>query len=105
MTESRRPAPIAEALRDWARRAGLVRRLDQAQAVEDWAERVGPQVAAVTRAEAVSADGVLWVRVASAAWATELSMMTPRILAQLNAGRSGRIREIRWRTGPLDRTD
>ena len=32
-------------------RAGLARRLDLAQAVDDWADRVGPQLAAVTRAE------------------------------------------------------
>ncbi|MEK6598614.1 MAG: DUF721 domain-containing protein [Gemmatimonadota bacterium] len=100
-TEKRQPLPIAEVLRSWARRAGLTRRLDLAQAVEDWPERVGPQIAAVTRAESVTPDGILWVRVPSAAWATELSMMTPRILAKLNAGRSGRIREIRWRTGSL----
>lgn len=95
--------PIGEVLKSWARHAGLTRRLDLAKAVEDWPEKVGPQIAAVTRAESVTPDGVLWVRVPSSAWATELSMMTPRILARLNAGRSGRIREIRWIAGPLER--
>ena len=33
---------------------------------------------------------------ATAAWANELSLMTPRILARINAGRTGRVREIRW---------
>jgi len=71
--------------------------------VEDWPDRVGPQIAAVTRAESVTPDGLLRVRVASAAWANELSLMTPRILARLNEGREGRIRDIRWIAGPLDR--
>ena len=32
----------------------------------------------------------------TAPWANELSLMTPQILARLNAGRQGRIRGIRW---------
>ncbi len=59
-------------------------------------ELVGPQIAAVTQPESVSADGVLRVRVATAPWATELSLMTPRILARVNADREGRIKWIRW---------
>jgi len=97
------PVRIGEALSEYTAKAGLARRLDLARAVEDWAERVGPQVAAVTRAESVTPDGILRVRVASAAWATELSLMSPRILARLNEGRRGRIRELRFLAGPLDR--
>ena len=40
---------------------------------------------------------------ASAAWAQELSLMSPRVLARLNDGRKGRVREIRWIAGPLGR--
>jgi predicted nucleic acid-binding Zn ribbon protein len=100
----RAPVPIADAIAEYTARAGLARRLDLARAVEDWADRVGPQVAAVTRADSVTPDGILRVRVPSAAWATELSLMAPRILAKLNAGRRGRIRELRFLTGPLDRS-
>ncbi len=103
MTERREPARVGEMLPEWLRRAGLTRRVDLARAVEDWPELVGPQIAAVTRADSVTPDGVLRVRVASAAWATELSLMAPRILARLNEGRQGRIRDIRWIAGPLDR--
>lgn len=102
--DASRPAPmrLSEALTEWTRKSGLARRLDLARVVEDWPERVGPQIAAVTRAESVTPDGILRVRVATAAWATELRLMTPRILARLNPGRNARIREIRWMTGPLD---
>lgn len=103
MAERKAPTRLSDALTEWVRRAGLVRRMDLARSVDEWPERVGPQIAAVTRPESVSPDGLLRVRVASAAWATELSLMTPRILARLNAGRAGRIREIRWIAGPLDR--
>ncbi len=100
----RGPVPLSEAITEYTAKAGLARRLDLARAVEDWADRVGPQVAAVTRAESVTPDGILRVRVPSAAWATELSLMAPRILAKLNAGRRGRIRQLRFLTGPLDRS-
>lgn len=91
--------PLRQVLSDWLEKRGLARRLAQAQIVTAWPALVGPQIAAVTRAESVTADGILWVRVASSAWANELSLMAPRILVRLNAGRAGQIREIRWLTG------
>lgn len=94
-----RPTPLADAMHAWLSKSGLTRRLDVAQVVDRWADAVGPQVAAVTRAEAVNAEGTLWVRVASSAWANELSLMAPKILARLNQDRQGQIREIRWLTG------
>jgi predicted nucleic acid-binding Zn ribbon protein len=98
-----RPTPLAEALTRYLKRAGLSKRVGQASVVEQWAELVGPQIARVTAAEAVTPDGVLRVRVATAAWATELSLMTPQILARLNTGRTGRITAIRWQAGGLGR--
>ena len=94
------PTRIGEALASWLDKSGLDRRLDLAQAIERWPEVVGPQVAAVTKAEAVNGEGTLWVRVTTSAWANELSLMTPRILGALNRNRRGHIREIRWLTGP-----
>ena len=93
------PSPLADALANYLKRAGLVKRIAQAGVVEEWAELVGPQIAAVTAPESVTPDGVLRVRVATAAWANELSLMTPRILAKINAGRAGRVKEIRWIQG------
>jgi predicted nucleic acid-binding Zn ribbon protein len=100
---SDRPTRLGDALTAYTAKAGLARRLDLAQVVDDWARLVGPQVAAVTRAESVTPDGILRVRVVSSAWANELSLMMPKIMAKLNAGRRGRIRELRFITGPLDR--
>jgi predicted nucleic acid-binding Zn ribbon protein len=97
------PSTIADALASFLRQKGLTRRVEQAGIVEDWASLVGPQIAAVTEPEAVTPDGVLRVRVATAPWATELSLMSPRILRLLNEGRSGRVKEIRWVAGPLAR--
>jgi predicted nucleic acid-binding Zn ribbon protein len=97
------PTSLADALTSYLKQAGLTKRVQQAGILEEWAELVGPQIAAVTAPESVTPDGVLRVRVATAPWATELSMMSPKILARLNAGRSGRVKEIRWVPGLLDR--
>lgn len=93
--------PIAQVLEEFLRSSGLGKGVERAEVVQRWAELVGPQIAAVTEAESVSEDGVLRVRVATAPWATELSLMTPRILAKINAGRKGRINSVRWIAGPL----
>ncbi|HEY7612813.1 MAG TPA: DUF721 domain-containing protein [Gemmatimonadales bacterium] len=103
MNESRRPSSLADALASYLRRSGFAKRVQQAGVIDAWPELVGPQIAAVTAPESVTQDGVLRVRVATAAWANELSLMTPRILARVNAGKQGRVKEIRWVPGPLDR--
>ena len=103
MDEKHTPTRLADALASYLRSAGLVKRVQQAGIIEEWAALVGPQIAAVTAPESVTPDGVLRVRVATAAWANELSLMTPKILARLNASRTGRVKEVRWVPGPLDR--
>ena len=99
MTRRRPPATLAEALTSYLKQSGFSKRMQQAGIVEEWASLVGPQIASVTAPESVTPDGVLRVRVSTAAWANELSMMTPRIIARLNAGRTGRVKEIRWVPG------
>lgn len=95
-------ATIADALDEWKAQSGIKKRLEQAEIVLAWGDLLGPQIAAVTRCEAITPDGVLRVRVTTAGWAQELRMMTPRLIARLNAGRKGRIEQIRWTIGPLD---
>ena len=84
------PVRLGDALREYTAKAGIARRLDLAPAQREtlWS--------AVTHAESVTPDGILWVRVPSAPWASELRLMTPRILARLNEGRRGKIRELRF---------
>ena len=92
-----RPVAVAEALEGYLKRTGLARRVGQAQIIPDWPGLVGPQIAAVATPESVTPDGVLFVRVATSAWMNELQLMTPQIMARVNAGRGpGRIRTIRW---------
>jgi predicted nucleic acid-binding Zn ribbon protein len=91
-----RPASVADAMASFLATSGLAERVGQASIVEAWPLLVGEAIAAVTRAESVTPDGLLRVRVATPAWASELSLMTPAIIARVNAGRATRIRGIRW---------
>jgi predicted nucleic acid-binding Zn ribbon protein len=91
-------AGIGEALAAYLKRSGLKQRIDQAGVVDEWADLVGPQIARVTVAEGVSEDGVLFVRVATAAWMQELQLQSPMILKKL-AQRGRRLRRVVWRVG------
>jgi predicted nucleic acid-binding Zn ribbon protein len=94
--------PLGDLVDAYLDRSRLTPRLDLASAVERWPQLVGDRVAENAVAEAVSADGILWVRVRSSPWAMELSMMAPRLLAILNEGRDGKIRELRCKVGLPD---
>jgi predicted nucleic acid-binding Zn ribbon protein len=95
-----RPTKLGDLLAGYLRTAGLADRLEQAAAVEAWPRLVGPRIAEVAVPESVGADGTLFVRVRSSAWRQELSLMTPEVLALINANRtSGRIKRIRWLLG------
>lgn len=97
---TKRTQKVAEALAGYLTKAGLDGRLAQADVVLRWADIVGEQVARAAQAESITADGTLYVRVQSSAWRQELSLMTPQIMAKLNAGRkTGRIEKIFWLTG------
>jgi predicted nucleic acid-binding Zn ribbon protein len=102
MIKKTAPTPLSDVLASYFKQAGITKRVQQAGIIEEWGALVGPQIAAVTAPESITPDGMLRVRVATAPWANELCLMAPKILARLNAGRSGRVKEIRWIPGPLD---
>ena len=91
------PVAVGEALQGYLARTGLARRVGQAQVIPEWPRLVGAQIAAVATPESITPDGVLFVRVATSSWMNELQLMTPDIMARVNAGRgAGRIATIRW---------
>src|SRR5947207_13017406 len=67
-----KPTSLGDVLRRYRTKAGLGRRLAQAQVIPDWPRLVGPQIAAVTQPERVTPDGTLFVRVATSAGLTAL---------------------------------
>lgn len=67
-----------------------------------WEQAVGPRVAARTQPLRIE-RGVLYVRVATAAWANELSMLTDTILEQLRE-LGATVDTIRFSVGPVTAT-
>ena len=96
----KRPARVADLLPKYLERSGLAERVGQAGVLAEWPRLVGERIAAVAQADEIRRDGTLVVKVRTAPWAQELSLMTPTIIARINAGRSvGRVNAIHWTVG------
>lgn len=93
----RRPTPIGAVLPGVLTESGVAARVEQANVIPEWPSLVGPQIAAVTAPQSVTADGTLFVLVATNGWMMELSLMEPELLRTLNSvpGRTP-IRRLRW---------
>ncbi len=93
---NKKPQHIGGALNAMFRDLGFDKKLDQVRAVEMWAEIVGENIAQVARAERVS-DGILYVKVKSMTWRTELLFQKRKILEKIEE-RIGRkvINDIRF---------
>lgn len=80
----RRPRPLAEILPQLRARLAPTTLLADVQT--RWEEAAGAEVAREAQPVAERA-GVVTVRCSSAVWASELSMMSPRLLESLNENR------------------
>jgi len=85
---------VGDVLRDYLSRSGFAERLKQAGVVEEWPAIVGDKIAAISKPEAVTQDGTLFVRVTSAPWMQELQLLTPELLKRLG---KTKIKRIVWR--------
>lgn len=96
----RRPESLEKIVANVIDRSGLGERIEQAAIIPEWPQLVGAQIAAVTSPQSISANGTLFVRVATNAWANELSLLEPELLRSLNR-KPGRapVKKIRWMLG------
>ena len=94
------PTSIADVMAKMLEQKGMTERIAQVSAMDDWPQVVGAQIASVTEPLSISADGTLWVRVTTAAWMNELSLLAPTLLKRLNdvPGRQP-VRQLRFRLG------
>jgi predicted nucleic acid-binding Zn ribbon protein len=92
------PEPLGDLLASYLASSGLAARVEQAAVIPEWATLVGPQIAAVTEPLLITADGTMFVAVASSPWMAELSLMERQLLAALNRipGRAA-VTKIRYR--------
>jgi predicted nucleic acid-binding Zn ribbon protein len=93
----KRPEAIGKIVADWLGQRGLADRVDQAGVIPEWPKLVGPQIAAVTSPQSITANGTLFVHVTTNAWMNELSLLEPELLRSLNAKPDRTpVRRIRW---------
>src|SRR5260370_25776055 len=83
MAERRRgrPTAVGEALQSYLAKAGLTKRLAQAQVIPDWPVLVGPQIAAVTTPETVTPAGTRLLPVSTSGAMTGLQLTAPQVVA------------------------
>jgi predicted nucleic acid-binding Zn ribbon protein len=93
------PTAIRDLLSRWLVRRGMARELGQYRIWVRWPELVGERVAARTEPGALK-NGKLTIRVASAAWLNELSLMRADLVRRINAGLGEElVREVRLLAG------
>lgn len=93
----KRPEAIGKIVADWLGERGLAGRVEQAGVIPEWPTLVGPQIAAVTSPQSITANGTLFVHVTTNAWMNELSLLEPELLRSLNAKPERTpVRRIRW---------
>jgi hypothetical protein len=95
------PCRAKDALAAVLERYGVARNVRAHRLVTDWTQIVGPRIAARAWPEAIS-GGVLWVRVANAAWLQELSLLRDDLLARVTDALEGAvaIEDIKLRLKP-----
>jgi predicted nucleic acid-binding Zn ribbon protein len=92
-----KPVTIGDAIQSLLASGSIGAGIEQARVVGEWADIVGKQIAAVTRARAVTRDGTLQVLVKSNAWMSELSLREPEILSAIHARLpTSRVSRIVW---------
>lgn len=77
------PSPLADLLGQVVNDQGWDERLSAQRVFTDWAGIVGPEVAQHSEVIAFD-DGIVEVRTDSTAWATQLRLLAPRLVAKLN---------------------
>jgi predicted nucleic acid-binding Zn ribbon protein len=93
----KRPEALGKIVADWLGDRGLAGRVEQAGVIPEWPTLVGPQIAAVTSPQSITANGTLFVHVTTNAWMNELSLLEPELLRSLNAKPDRTpVRRIRW---------
>lgn len=92
----RTPKHIGESIQVLVRDLGIEAQMEKMRLLDSWAELVGDKVAAVSKADRVD-HGILYVKVSSMTWRTEL-MFQKQIILKKIVDRFGQnvIREIRF---------
>ena len=76
------PKPIGDSIHELLDNLGIAKKINQHQIKEQWPELVGPKVAAISKPERIM-DNILYIRVQSMTWRTELIFQKHLILKKI----------------------
>lgn len=94
---TKNPVPASQAITELMTALGIDKTLRKFTVLTAWSDMVGEQIARVTVPERIE-NGVLYVRVTTAPWRTELSMKRFEILKKINrAAGADVVKDIRFR--------
>jgi len=77
-----KPKVIGETLKSLLQHMGIEQKINRYQVLDLWPELVGEQIADIANAERVR-DKILYVKVKSMTWRTELLFQKPHILKKI----------------------
>ena len=86
----KKPKHIGNALNLMFKDLCFDKKMDQVRAVELWSDIVGESIAQISSAERVS-DGILYVKVKSMTWRTELLFQKRNILERIEERIGGKV--------------
>ncbi|HOZ20235.1 MAG TPA: DUF721 domain-containing protein [bacterium] len=87
---------ISKGLAQLIHQLGLEQRLKQQRVIEEWPQLVGEKIGKISRPDHLQ-EGVLYVRVASMTWRTELLFQKQAILAKIGSALGeGLVKDIRF---------
>ena len=93
----RRFERLGDVLSAVLKNAGLTDRVAQAGVIQEWPFIVGQQIAAIADPIMLQTDGTLVVAVKTHGWMTELSLLEPELMRQLNANtKRPPVTGLRW---------
>ncbi len=96
--DRRKPEALGDAVSKYLKQSTVGKRVEAASVVSDWAKLVGKEIAKVTEPLHVTRDGILFVAVKTNSWMSELSLLEPQLLKNINAkeGRA-KVKKLRLR--------
>lgn len=83
--DRRKPEALGDAVSKYLKQSTVGKRVEAASVVSDWPKLVGKEIAKVTEPLHVTRDGVLFVAVKTNSWMSELSLLEPQLLKNINA--------------------
>ncbi len=97
MSREKKPDTLNDVLTAFFKERGLLKDLKEQMIIAEWEEVVGEEIGKRAKAERVD-DGVLFVKVSSDAWRTQLLMVTNDLLAKIKDFYNGEgiIKSIRF---------